>query len=218
MRRSPPSDGSSPDGSEYAESDVDCSEASHADTDLTDDETCVDEDGERGEGVERRAWPVDEEIPPEYYLEQMRTFDEAEYDQQDYGKSTTRLLDRMEDLWHECVTGPYTPETQYSKLKLTRCRCWTYLKEERHRAYTTVSLRTLNTFFDWLLGRTTGKRGRKVRGTKIQSSLGTYWKVFRLVYERATGGKLDGTINRRMHRVCTPLVPFQVLPYVPCLT
>ncbi|KAJ5066003.1 C2H2 finger domain protein [Bipolaris maydis] len=36
-------------------------------------------------------------------------------------------------------------------------------------------------------------------------SLGTYWKVFRLVYERATGVKLDGKMNRSMHKVLRKL-------------
>ena len=56
-------------------------------------------------------------------------------------------------------------------------------------------------FFEWILSRTLGKDGRKLRGTKKRSSLGTYWKVFRLVFERATGDKLDAKLNRKMHRV-----------------
>ncbi|KAF1364477.1 hypothetical protein EJ07DRAFT_27239, partial [Lizonia empirigonia] len=43
------------------------------------------------------------------------------------------------------------------------------------------------------------------RGTKFASSLGTYWKVFRLVYERATEIKLDGKMNRSMHKVLRKL-------------
>jgi hypothetical protein len=63
----------------------------------------------------------------------------------------------------------------------------------------------LRRFFDWRLHQKTGKGGRRKRGTKKSSSLGTNWKVFRLVYERAMGGKLDGKINRRMHKVaCSP--------------
>lgn len=60
----------------------------------------------------------------------------------------------------------------------------------------------LYNFFDWSLNQKIGKDGRKKRGTKKSSSLGTYWKVFRLVYERATGDKLDPKLNRRMHKVC----------------
>lgn len=56
-------------------------------------------------------------------------------------------------------------------------------------------------FFDWSLSQKVGKDGRRKRGIKKSSSLGTYWKVFRLVFERATGNKLDALMNRKMHRV-----------------
>ncbi|KAM4064329.1 hypothetical protein HRG_012698 [Hirsutella rhossiliensis] len=50
-----------------------------------------------------------------------------------------------------------------------------------------------------------GKDGRKRRGTRKSSSLSTYWKVFRLVFERATGDKLEPKLNRRMHKVLRDL-------------
>lgn len=110
----------------------------------------------------------------------METFDETEYNREDYAPGSTRLLDRMEDLWNEC---------------------WTYLRKDDLRAYETVSVRTLYTFFDWLLSWQRGKGGRKCRGTKIASSLGSYWKVHLLVYERAMGVKPDGKMNRSMHKM-----------------
>jgi len=55
-----------------------------------------------------------------------------------------------------------------------------------------VSRNLLRSFFDWLLNQKTGKGGRRMRGTKHKSSLGTYWKLYRLVYERATGDKIKG--------------------------
>jgi hypothetical protein len=67
--------------------------------------------------------------------------------------------------------------------------------------YNDISLKFLRSFFDWLLSQRRGKAGRKRRGTKCASSLGTYWKVFRLAYERATGLKIDGKMNRPMHKV-----------------
>jgi hypothetical protein len=67
--------------------------------------------------------------------------------------------------------------------------------------YQTVHAGLLYSFFDWLLSQRTGKGGRRKRGTKYKSSLGTYWKLYRLVYERATSEKLDGKVNRVMHRV-----------------
>src|SRR5215469_2980796 len=67
--------------------------------------------------------------------------------------------------------------------------------------YMTLRAGDLYSFFDWLLRQTRGKGGRRRRGTKHKSSLGTYWKLYRLVYERATGEKINGKMNRIMHRV-----------------
>ncbi len=67
--------------------------------------------------------------------------------------------------------------------------------------YMTLRAGDLYSFFDWLLRQTRGKGGRRRRGTKHKSSLGIYWKLYRLVYERATGEKINGQMNRVMHRV-----------------
>jgi len=67
--------------------------------------------------------------------------------------------------------------------------------------YQTVHAGRLYSFFEWLLSQKLGKGGRRRCGTKHKSSLGTYWKLYRLVYERATGQKIDGKTNRVMHRV-----------------
>ena len=67
-----------------------------------------------------------------------------------------------------------------------------------------MSVRNLYTFFNWLLDQRRGKGGRRRRGTKHASSLGTYWKVYRLVFERATGTKIDGKLTRSMHKVTIP--------------
>jgi hypothetical protein len=64
-----------------------------------------------------------------------------------------------------------------------------------------VSRRTLKAFFEWMLNQRQGKGGRRLAGIKSASTLGTYWKVFRLVYERARGEKIEGKMNRHMHRV-----------------
>jgi hypothetical protein len=82
---------SSSEESEYADSKTD--EASYS-TDLTDVDTGSDDDGDD------QAWLLaDEDHPPEYYLEQLNTFDEAEYAKEDYKPSSTRLLDRIEEQW-----------------------------------------------------------------------------------------------------------------------
>jgi hypothetical protein len=65
------------------------------------------------------------------------------------------------------------------------------------------SRRTLKAFFEWMLNQRQGKGGRRLAGIKSASTLGTYWKVFRLVHERAAGEKIEGKLNRQMHRVST---------------
>jgi hypothetical protein len=76
-----------------------------------------------------------------------------------------------------------------------------YTGKDPTQAMQTISHRTLKAFFDWLLNQRRGKGGRRLKGVKSSDSLGTYWKVFRLVHERATGSKIDGKLNRKMHRV-----------------
>ena len=83
----------------------------------------------------------------------------------------------------------------------TQSRFCNYIKRDPTEMYNTISLRSLYNFFDWFLSQRRGQGRRKRRGTKLASSLGTYWKVFRLVYERATGAKIDGKTNRSMHKV-----------------
>ncbi|KAF2676861.1 hypothetical protein K458DRAFT_379389 [Lentithecium fluviatile CBS 122367] len=175
----------SSDESEYVGSDLD--DSAESDTDLTSVNICTaDEDGDEQpcDSTDDEAISPSEDHPPEYYHQQLETFDEQEYTKQDYKDSSTRLLDRIEEQWN--------------------C-CWKYLRKERFRDYATVSVGTLHTFFDWLLSQRRGKGGRIRRGTKLASSLGTYWKVFRLVYERATTVKLDGKLNRSMHKVLRKL-------------
>jgi len=87
MRRHLPVDDSSEE-SEYADSDLDVN--------LTDDETCSNEDGRQGEQAEDQAWLfADKGHPPQHYTSMLETFDEREYTE-DYKESSTRLLDRIE--------------------------------------------------------------------------------------------------------------------------
>jgi hypothetical protein len=75
------------------------------------------------------------------------------------------------------------------------------MKRNPNQAIRAVTHRTLKPFFDWLLNQRRGAGGRRLKGVKSSESLGTYWKVFRLVYERATGEKVNGKTTRKMHRV-----------------
>ncbi|KAJ4307349.1 hypothetical protein N0V88_000733 [Collariella sp. IMI 366227] len=117
--------------------------------------------------------------PPEYYIRALEAFDESSFDAQDYAPTSTLLLDRVEEQWNNYCA---------------------YIRRDPHACFESVSVKLLYMFFDWLLNQKQGKNGRRLRGTKKKSSLGTYWKVFRLVYERVMTQKLDAKLNRQMHR------------------
>jgi hypothetical protein len=69
-----------------------------------------------------------------------------------------------------------------------------------------TSRRILKAFFEWMLNQRRGKGGRKLAGIRSANTVGTYWEVLQLVHERATGEKIKGKNNRKMHRVIAVLV------------
>ncbi|KAE9566472.1 hypothetical protein CGMCC3_g17382 [Colletotrichum fructicola] len=149
-----------------------------SDTDATDveDEDCDVED-------QIRLFEEDTHSS-EYWRRKVEGFNEDVYACQDYSLGTTALLDAVADQWRQfCLV----------------------LKRNVADCYATISLGLLHGFFDWVLCQKVGKNGRRKRGVKKKSSLGTYWKVFRLVFERAVGDKMDPKLNRGMHRVLRDL-------------
>lgn len=153
-------------------------EETDAETEPTDVDTDVDEAD--------LAWIAGEENahPPEYYLDQENNSDESEDEDEDYSDGSLLLLDMIEGNFH-----------RYCK----------YVRKDPARVMQAVSRRTLKAFFEWILNQRQGKGGRRLAGIQSASTLGTYWKVFRLVYERATGEKIEGKMNRHMHRVLRKL-------------
>lgn len=95
-----------------------------------------------------------------------------------------------------CMTGSAThPANSFS------IRYCDFIKLDQDGRFETISVKRLNSFFSWLPNQKTGKDGRRRKGTEQIGSLETYWKTFRLVFERATGKKLDGVLTRQMHKV-----------------
>ncbi|KAH6988830.1 C2H2 finger domain protein [Ilyonectria sp. MPI-CAGE-AT-0026] len=124
--------------------------------------------------------------PDEYYQQALENFNEEDFESQDYVKGTEALLNAIEAQWSEF--------------------CSNVLKSDNlQEQYKSISLKRLYIFFDRLLEQKTSANGRKKRGTKKLSSLGTYWKVFRLVFERAIGEKICPKLNRSMHKVLRAL-------------
>ncbi|KAI1839461.1 hypothetical protein JX266_014328 [Neoarthrinium moseri] len=123
--------------------------------------------------------------PPEYYRKAIEDFDEAEYDGGNYSEGSLLLLKAIEEQWNQF--------------------CSIILRRDPVECFRDISVPVLYHFFDWSLNQKVGKAGRKKRGIKTRSALGTNWKILRLVFERATGSKLDAKINRRMHTVLSSL-------------
>ncbi|CAG8036080.1 unnamed protein product [Penicillium olsonii] len=127
---------------------------------------------------------ADNENSPEYYLQQLAEFDESVYTKEDYSKGTTVLLDQVESRW------------------IQFCAC---LRKDPEQEFRKLSIAILHTFLDWALNLRRSKNGRRLPGIKRKSSLETFWKVFRLVFERATSEKIGKTMNRQMRRVIRKL-------------
>ncbi|KAK6222509.1 putative C2H2 finger domain-containing protein [Colletotrichum tabaci] len=118
--------------------------------------------------------------PPEYWRRAVEDMNESEFECQDYSPSTTALLDNVEEQW--------------------RLYC-EVLDRDPRQCYETLSVGILYNFFDWYLSQKVGKDGRKKSGIKKKSSLGTYWKIFRLVFERAMGERIASKLGRSMRKV-----------------
>ncbi|KAF8855964.1 C2H2 finger domain protein [Acephala macrosclerotiorum] len=159
-------------------------EKTNADTEPTDVDTDVDD----VDGCDEAdlTWIAREENAhlPEYYLDQENNSDESEDENEDYSDGSLLLLDMIERNFY-----------RYCK----------YVRKDPARVMQAVSRRTLKAFFEWMLNQRQGKSGKKLAGIQSASTLGTYWKVFRLVYERATGEKIERKMNRHMHRVLRKL-------------
>ncbi|CAG8076758.1 unnamed protein product [Penicillium salamii] len=152
-------------------------EGGGSDTDLTEPE---DEADEAFNADDASLLFADNEYTPEYYIQQLQNFDETVYTQEDYAKGTTALLDRIEEKWSQF--------------------CY-FIRKDPNGEYHRLSIPILYNFLEWALNLRRGKNGRRLPGIKCKSSLNTFWKVFRLVYERSTSKKIGNQMNRRMRRV-----------------
>ncbi|KAL4891366.1 hypothetical protein BDV59DRAFT_203545 [Aspergillus ambiguus] len=174
-RRQRKSIGQSSDDSDSSE--IESTEDGQYDTDLTEPE---EESSQVRDLSDAALLFADNQHPPEYYIQQLTNFDEKDYTKEDYGKGTTALLNRVEEKWSQfCI----------------------FLRRDPQKEFAHLSIRIMYTFLEWVLNLRRGKDGRRLPGTKCKSSLDTFWKVFRLVYERETSNKITKQMNRQMRRV-----------------
>ncbi|KAK1973628.1 C2H2 finger domain-containing protein [Colletotrichum cereale] len=175
----------------FSPSDNDASEnTSNADEDVFD--VNEDEDGSDTEATDTEDLDAKLDIedlsklfggnlqPPEYWRRAVEDMNGSEFECQDYSPSTTALLDNVEEQW--------------------RLYC-EVLDRDPRQCYETLSVGILYNFFDWYLSQKVGKDGRKRSGIKKKGSLGTYWKIFRLVFERAMGERIASKLGRSMRKV-----------------
>lgn len=86
-------------------------------------------------------------------------------------------------------------------LKHAPPRFCSFVRKDPNKEYQRLSIPILYNFLEWALNLRRGKNGRRLPGIKCKSSLDTFWKVFRLVYERTTSNKIGNQMNRQMRRV-----------------
>ncbi|KAJ5384231.1 hypothetical protein N7517_002142 [Penicillium concentricum] len=100
--------------SEYSEREgtEDCG----SDTDLTEPE---DEAYQPCNAGDASLLFADNEYTAEYYIQQLQNFDETVYTQEDYGKGTTALLNRIEEKWSQLVLLSILPLPFYWRLLIS---------------------------------------------------------------------------------------------------
>jgi hypothetical protein len=72
-----------------------------SDRESTEDGRYEDEEDQLQDAGDAALLFADNEHPPEYYIQQLANFDETIYTEEDYGKGTTALLDRVEEKWSQ---------------------------------------------------------------------------------------------------------------------
>ncbi|EGC46846.1 C2H2 finger domain-containing protein [Histoplasma capsulatum var. duboisii H88] len=154
---------------------------SSEETDLT-DPADYGEDSE-GDASDLAGLLADDEHPPEHYMEMMADTNGSLLQYNEYAANSLKLLDRIEQEWFKFCA---------------------YLKREPKDMYQRMDVQMLYAFFSWVLNQRRGKGGRRRQGLKYQSSLDTYWKIFRLVYEREVQEKIDRETSLRVIKNVIP--------------
>ncbi|OJD22915.1 hypothetical protein ACJ73_05741 [Blastomyces percursus] len=187
-RRSAPSPVNSDNDSEEDMMDVDDSDGSYhsvstasnssRETNLTDPNK-----GGQNDANDLAGLLADDEHPPEYYRKMLNSGDESLLQCDEYANNSLKLFNRVKQEWFKF------------------CTC---VKEDPKEMYRRIDVNKLYTFFNWVLNQRRGKDGRRRQGLKYLSSLDTYWKIFRLVYEREMHEKIDRETSKRMIKNAIP--------------
>ncbi|KAK9774936.1 putative C2H2 finger domain protein [Seiridium cardinale] len=114
--------------------------------------------------------------PPEFYQKGIKELDEYDYNRKEYAPGTNKIMHAVSKKWE--------------------LYCERILQKDLKSVLRKINFNVTFFFLNWCLNQKTGKGGRRKKGIATKSSLTTFWCNFRLVFERETGSKIDGRVDR----------------------
>ncbi|OQD77334.1 hypothetical protein PENANT_c114G05410 [Penicillium antarcticum] len=127
----------------------------------------------------------EEQLPPEYYLQEAESLDVSHLRQKRYSPKTQERLDETQDFWDRFCNG--------TKRGPVECLSWLSDTEE--------TVRFLKALFSWRCDQRRGKDGRRTPGVKTKSSLDLFWKWWHLIYKAEVGHELSKDIQVKIRDV-----------------
>ncbi|EQL28673.1 hypothetical protein BDFG_08585 [Blastomyces dermatitidis ATCC 26199] len=127
----------------------------------------------------------EEQLSPEYYLQEAESLDVSQLRQKRYSPKTQERLDEAQDFWDRFCKGA----------KRDPVECLPCLSE------TEETVRFLKALFSWRCDQRRGKDGRRTPGLKTKSSLDAFWKWWHLIYKAEVGHGLSKDIQVKIRDV-----------------
>ncbi|KAI2735701.1 hypothetical protein DTO013E5_8636 [Penicillium roqueforti] len=127
----------------------------------------------------------EEQLPPEYYLQEAESLDVSQLRQKRYSPKTQEKLDETQDFWDRFCNG--------TKRGPVECLFWLSDTDE--------TVRFLKALFSWRCDQRRGKDGRRTPGVKTKSSLDLFWKWWHLIYKAEVGHELSKDIQVKIRDV-----------------
>ncbi|KAJ9480689.1 hypothetical protein VN97_g12850 [Penicillium thymicola] len=127
----------------------------------------------------------EEQLPPEYYLQEAESLDVSQLRQKRYSPNTQERLDETQYFWDKFCNG--------TKRGPVECLSWLSDTEE--------TVRFLKALFSWRCDQRRGKNGRRTPGVKTKSSLDLFWKWWHLIYKAEVGHELSKDIQVKIRDV-----------------
>ncbi|RYN85694.1 hypothetical protein AA0119_g13215 [Alternaria tenuissima] len=115
------------------------------------------------------------------------------------------------------ITKFYADSTilQFNAVESQWRRYCAHIGEDPEELMNSLSLGDVSSFFTWKLDQKRGAAGRRLRGIKEASSLGTFRKMFLRVYRKLVGRDMDSEMSRGTHNVAVKLARDYDLSHTP---